>query len=145
MSLFKSLIGAWKLKSYQSRPVDSTSSGAVIEPLGSKPTGMILYTPDGYVSAQLYRGDAALSTSSSLLAASDEELVHWSRGAVSCAGALDLEDAELNNEANNNVLVSLFPNWIGGKQVRSAKVEGNQLTLSTPPYEHKVRLILYLS
>jgi Lipocalin-like domain len=37
------LIGAWKLVSYQERPVDGSEP---FEPLGHEPKGIIMYTPD---------------------------------------------------------------------------------------------------
>ncbi len=46
------LIGAWTLVSYQEIPVDGSDP---FEPLGHEPQGIILYTPDGYMSAQLSR------------------------------------------------------------------------------------------
>lgn len=48
------LIGAWTLVSYQEIPVDGSES---FEPLGPDPRGIIMYTPDGYMSAQLSRPD----------------------------------------------------------------------------------------
>lgn len=44
------LIGAWKLVSYVERPVDGS---APFYPMGEEPQGIIMYTPDGYMSAQL--------------------------------------------------------------------------------------------
>ena len=44
------LIGAWKLVSYVEEPVDGSEP---FYPLGEKPHGIIMYTPDGYMSAQL--------------------------------------------------------------------------------------------
>ena len=44
------LVGAWKLVSYREIPVDGSSP---FEPLGPQPMGIIMYTPDGYMSAQL--------------------------------------------------------------------------------------------
>jgi hypothetical protein len=44
------LIGAWKLVSYEEKPVDGSASSF---PMGEKPMGIIMYTPDGYMSAQL--------------------------------------------------------------------------------------------
>jgi hypothetical protein len=46
------LIGAWKLESYVEKPVDGS---APFYPMGEKPEGIIMYTPDGYMSAQLMR------------------------------------------------------------------------------------------
>jgi hypothetical protein len=44
------LIDAWKLISYEERPVDVLPS---FYPMSVKPMGIIMYTPDGYMSAQL--------------------------------------------------------------------------------------------
>ncbi len=48
-SLRDQLIGAWKLVSYQEMPADGSEP---FEPLGPEPRGIIVYTRDGYVSAQ---------------------------------------------------------------------------------------------
>ncbi|WP_306192005.1 lipocalin-like domain-containing protein [Streptomyces sp. MK5] len=48
--LCERLIGAWKLVSYQEIPVHGSEP---FEPLGHEPQGLIMYTPDGYMSAQL--------------------------------------------------------------------------------------------
>ena len=46
------LIGAWTLVSFESRSLDGSS---VIYPFGPDAQGIIMYTPDGYMSAQLMR------------------------------------------------------------------------------------------
>ena len=46
------LIGAWKLLSYEERPVDGSPS---FYPMSEKPMGIIMYTPDGFMSAQLMK------------------------------------------------------------------------------------------
>ena len=48
------LIGAWKLVSYVEKPVDRS---APFYPMGEEPQGIIMYTPDGYMSAQLTHPD----------------------------------------------------------------------------------------
>ena len=50
------LIGAWTLQSYVSMAIDGSD---VVYPLGVDARGIIMYTPDGYLSAQLMRGDGA--------------------------------------------------------------------------------------
>ena len=47
------LIGAWTLESYT---VEDIESGEVSYPMGRNPEGLILYTTDGYMSAQLGSG-----------------------------------------------------------------------------------------
>lgn len=54
------LIGAWKRLSYQKIPVDRSDPS---EPLGNEPRGLIFYTPDRYMSAQLSKPDRPNFTS----------------------------------------------------------------------------------
>ncbi|MCV7274568.1 lipocalin-like domain-containing protein [Mycolicibacter arupensis] len=56
--LREALLGGWELSSFDSVDIDT---GAVSHPLGTAPRGLILYTADGYMSAQLADGsDAAV-------------------------------------------------------------------------------------
>ena len=48
--LREQLIGAWRLVSYIESPVDGSPKRF---PMGEKALGIIMYTPDGYMSAQL--------------------------------------------------------------------------------------------
>src|SRR4029077_12305621 len=50
--LREQLIGAWRLVSYVETPVDGSPKRF---PLGEDAEGIIMYTPDGYMSAQLMR------------------------------------------------------------------------------------------
>jgi hypothetical protein len=49
-TLREQLIGAWKLVSYVEKPTDGFQP---FYPMGTEPKGIIMYTPDGYMSAQL--------------------------------------------------------------------------------------------
>ena len=55
-SLRDALIGAWRLVSCVETDV---KTGEVFLPMGEHPQGFILYTPDGYMSAQLSAPDRA--------------------------------------------------------------------------------------
>src|SRR5260370_33298970 len=50
--LREQLIGAWKLVSYIETPMDGSPTRY---PMGEKGQGIIMYTPDGYMSAQLMK------------------------------------------------------------------------------------------
>jgi hypothetical protein len=52
------LIGAWTLQSYVSTATDGSD---MAYPLGVDARGIIMYTPDGYMSAQIMRSDRTLS------------------------------------------------------------------------------------
>ena len=45
------LVGAWELVEYQAYSADDRSN--TIHPMGKNAEGIIMYTPDGYMSAQL--------------------------------------------------------------------------------------------
>ncbi|MCX4460514.1 lipocalin-like domain-containing protein (plasmid) [Streptomyces sp. NBC_01340] len=51
------LIGTWRLVSYEATSVDD---GEVVRPYGEHPLGLIMYTADGYMSAQITTPDRPL-------------------------------------------------------------------------------------
>ena len=55
-SLREALIGAWQLVACVETDVET---GEIFLPMGPHPEGFILYTPDGYMSAQLSSPDRA--------------------------------------------------------------------------------------
>lgn len=55
------LIGTWRLVSYEATSVDD---GEVVRPYGEHPLGLIMYTADGYMSAQITTPDRPLFGSS---------------------------------------------------------------------------------
>ncbi len=69
-SLREQLIGAWKLISYEEKPLDGSPS---FYPMSEQPMGIIMYTPDGYMSAQLSRPDRKPFASRDWFKASDEQ------------------------------------------------------------------------
>ena len=71
-SLRETLIGAWRLVSSVETDI---KTGAVDRPLGDKPEGLILYTPDGYMSAQLSAADRPNFESGDMYKGKPEEYV----------------------------------------------------------------------
>lgn len=116
------LLGAWELVSYTATSTD----GEVIHPLGPAPYGLILYTPGGYMSAQLGRGDRAAMRTARLEEASAEELAGAAAGYLAYGGPFEVVDP---TTVEHHVTTSLFPNWIGRSQVRKVSFEGALLTL----------------
>jgi len=53
-TLRERLIGAWSLASYEERPVDGSTS---FHPMSKTPKGIIMYSADGFMSAQLSQPD----------------------------------------------------------------------------------------
>ncbi len=120
------LIGSWKLLSYEERPVDGSPS---FYPMSENPMGIIMYTPDGYMSAQLMRPDRKNFVSGDWFDGTDAEYKQEASTYIAYSGPfhVDVEKQTLNH----SMLVSLFPNWTGQTQPRVVKIEGDLLHLSS--------------
>jgi Lipocalin-like domain len=70
-SLREQLVGAWTLTSCVLRDI---TTGAEDRPFGERPLGLILYTPDGYMSAQLQRPERPLFADGDLAHATRKNL-----------------------------------------------------------------------
>jgi hypothetical protein len=103
------ILGAWELVSFVSVGADGTET----HPQGEGARGLIVYTADGYMSAQIMnpagRGITAYLT---------------------YAGPyrLDEETATLHHEAE----IALWNSWRGTTQVRLAEIRNGDLFLSSP-------------
>ena len=124
-SLRESLIGAWRLVS--SVETD-TKTGAVDLPLGDKPEGLILYTPDGYMSAQLSAANRPNFASGDMYRGKSEEYVAAGLSYLAYSGPYYVDEASRTVE--HEMFVSLFPNWKGQRQARIVKLDEQELQLS---------------
>jgi hypothetical protein len=121
------LVGTWRLMSFESR----TSSGKVQPQLGGAAKGQLIYTADGHMSAQL--GDPARphfalndwerGTETEVRAAFTGYIAYYGRYSIGPYPDL----------VTHHVDGALFPNWTGGVQVRDFQVQGDKLTITTPP------------
>jgi hypothetical protein len=125
-SLRERLIGAWKLVSYVENPVDGT---APFHPMGESPEGMILYTPDGYMSAQLMRPGRPRFASGDWFNGTDQELKEEAMGYIAYSGHFHADEG--SQTLTHSMFVSLFPNWLGQTQPRVVRIEGDMLHLSS--------------
>ena len=123
-SLRERLVGSWKLVSYEVRSDDGRR---VIYPLGKDAKGYILYTPDGYMSAQIMQLDRPPYHAADHRGGTDEESAQAARGYLAYSGPYHVEgDSVVVHEAE----VSLFPNWVDGTLSRKAVLNGRRLELS---------------
>jgi len=120
------LMGAWELVSYFEKPLNGSPLN---HPMGKKPMGLIMYTPDGYMSAQLMRPNPGHFASDDWFKATPEEYGTAASTYFAYTGPFEVDEEK--KIVTHFVLVSLFPNWIGKKQQRVARIEGNILHLST--------------
>lgn len=123
-SLRDQLIGAWELVSYVERPIDG---GPERHPLGEQVRGLIIYTPDGYMSAQLMAPDRPAFASGDWFDASDEELRAEATGYIAYSGPFHVDE---QGRLFHTMQVSLFPNWLGQTQQRIVDLQGDTLHLS---------------
>src|SRR4029077_7822907 len=100
---------------------------------GEHPLGLILYTPDGYVSAQLQRPERPPFADEDLLHATPDEYAAAGRSYVAYSGRFFVD--ERKKSLSHEMAVSFFPNWLGQRQVRLVEVNGERLQFSTarPP------------
>ena len=120
------LIGAWTLHSYEAHSIDGST---VTYPLGTHPQGIIMYTPDGYMSAQLMRADRPLLSGDDMHPDELDELAAAASGYLSYSGPYSVVGDGL---IAHHIAISLLPNWIGGTQYRAARLHGSVLVLSPP-------------
>jgi len=120
--------GAWKLISSEMR----TSNGEIHYPLGEDCEGRMIFDAAGNFSAQLMRPGRPDFASDDLLRGTDEEIRTAYQGFVAFWSKISVDDAK--KEVSYEVEGSLFPNWIGHKNLRHFEFEGDRMTLKTPPF-----------
>lgn len=125
-SLRERLIGAWSLVSYEERPVDGSPS---FYPMGETPKGIIMYTPDGFMSAQLSTPDRKPFASGDWFVTSDAEFKDEASSYIAYTGPFNVDEAK--QHLTHSMFISLFPNWIGQTQPRVVRIEGDRLFLSS--------------
>ena len=112
MSLRDGLVGAWNLDSFVAHDV---TTGQERHPLGDKPRGLITYTAEGHMSAQLAWEDMS------------DYVAYGGRFVVD-------EDA---STVRHDVTMSTMPDLLTTPQVRHATLDGDRLVLSvTTTDEH---------
>lgn len=123
--LREQLIGAWKLVSYREIPTDGSEP---FEPLGPQPQGLIMYTPDGYMSAQLAAPVRPQFASGDWFDGNDEEYKAQATTYIAYTGRFNVD--EETRTLQHSMFISLFPNWTGQTQPRVVSLEGDTLTLN---------------
>ena len=120
--------GTWKLISSEMR----SSGGEVQYPLGEDCEGRLVFDAVGNFSAQLMRPGRPEFASGDIVRGTDEEIRTAYEGFVAFWAKIEVDEEK--GELTYVVEGSLFPNWIGHRNLRYYKFEGNRLTLSTPAF-----------
>lgn len=137
-TLKEQLIGAWKLESYIEFPVDGSKESY---PLGKGVTGIIMYTPDGYMSAQLMGEPRQNFEKGDWFNGSPEEYIEEAKTYIAYSGRFFVNEEK--QELKHEMMVSLFPNWTGQQQQRIVSLDGDTLRLGTAsPIMSKGKLVM---
>ena len=113
-SIRERLVGCWRLVGYSV----TVKGGETEHPLGKNPVGTILYTPDGYMSAQLAKPG---------LHQDDQKPDAYY---IAYSGPYDVD--EQAGTVAHQVQVSVIPSWLGTTQIRRVQFrEPDTLELST--------------
>jgi len=123
-SLRERLVGSWRLVSYEARHGDGRPAAY---PLGKDAKGYILYTANGFMSAQLMRLDRPLYRADGLSDGTEAESAEAARGYVAYCGRYHVED---DSVVVHQPEVSLFPNWVDSTASRKAVLVGQRLELT---------------
>jgi len=118
----RDLLGAWHLESWSFVYDDGRPQEF---PLGTDAKGIIMYTPDGHVSATLMRAGRANKAP-----ASDAERAAAFAESFAYAGRYEVRDATVFH----SIEVATNPALIGVTSTRHIKLEGDRLTLSGPDF-----------
>jgi hypothetical protein len=121
-----SIIGTWRLISYQSRSADD----AVTDLYGPTPLGQLIYDNDGHMSVHLLKPglpicntlDRRQCPDREARAAFDNYLGYWGRYQINSK----------KNAVTHHVDGASVPDWVGTSQERFFKLEGARLILTTP-------------
>ena len=128
-SIAKSLIGAWRLVSFE---VDD-ATGPVTRPFGDDPHGSLIYTDTGRFSALIMRRDRPRFADPDQINGTREEVDAGFKGCISYFGTYVLhpDDGFVVHQVHG----SMFPNWEASEQIRFFELNANRLSLSTPPMQ----------
>lgn len=122
-----SIVGTWRLVSFESRD----AGGDLRLPMGRTVTGQLMYDGTGRMSMHIMRPDRAHFDSGDRAKGTDAEVRAAFVGYLAYYGRYTV-DAELGT-ITHHVEGATFPNWVGGRQVRRFTLDGDRLTITTPP------------
>ena len=112
------IVGTWRLLSYV---VEVQATGEKLPAMGEKPSGYVTFLPEGRVFFVL-TGDGRKPGKT------DRERAELLNSLVAYTGSYLTE----GNTWTTNVEVAWNPEWVGTKQVRSFRLEGDRLDVLTP-------------
>ena len=106
------------------------SDGEIEKPYGDDADGLLVYTPDGFFSGHLMRRNVPKFRTGARRAPASHVRKAF-LGYLGYYGRYDVD--EKAGKVTHHVLGSWHPNWTGTDQIRQFRVEGERLSIATPP------------
>jgi hypothetical protein len=131
-SLRSQIIGAWELIAYSAVP--ATGSSDTIYPMGPDAKGIIIYNPDGYMSAHLLRpGQGQFANGGR--DGSEAEWAQVGRNYIAYTGQFYLDESGEEPLLIHSMQVSNLPSLLGDRQRRLMSItkEGGERFLNLAP------------
>lgn len=119
------LLGTWKLISWQFK----WENGKITYPFGEDAIGYLIYTEDGYMSAQIMAANRPNYIDEN--APTPAEIVAVAETCFTYCGKYQVFSDKIIHYPE----VSTEPSMVGVAQERFFKIIDNQIYLSTPPFE----------
>ena len=129
------IVGTWRLASWESH----RSDGTTVAPFGGAPTtGLIVYTADRFVSATLMQVDRAslgrpVRNSADVAEAAGDVVEAAFKGYMAYCGRYTV--AGDGRTVTHHLECALYPDCVGTDLVRHGTLDGDRLTLTTPPID----------
>jgi hypothetical protein len=98
-------------------------------PFGPEPEGFLIYTPDGFVSAQLMRPGRSPFESHDWHGGTPDEYQQAGRGYIAYCGVYKVDEEK--HTVTHIPSIALVPNLIFQQHLRSVTLNGDRLTLCT--------------
>ncbi len=127
MGVTEQLIGTWTLVSFEYE----LANGATVAAYGPRPAGLLVYDPNGMMTAQIMNPGRPRFVSGDRRSGTFEELHSAVEGYIAYFGTYEVDEAAgcvVHTEVGD-----IFPNAVGTKQTRYFELDGDRLSLSVPP------------
>lgn len=126
VSIGACLVGVWNLRSY----TNIHNDGREVQPFGANPAGLLVYTPDGFVSAQLMDPERAPSHSGDWDDWAPEEYQQLGGGYIGYCGRYEVDEEHAT--VTHSPSVAFAPNLVGQRLLRQVTISDGWLTLKAP-------------
>ncbi|MNI04191.1 hypothetical protein D3C81_963310 [compost metagenome] len=125
-TLFNRLIGTWTLVELTEVALES---GDISYPMGKSPKSLIIYNPDGYMSAQIMNPERENFNQEHWKGANAEEYIQEVSTYLAYSGPFYADEEK--QILSHTMFISLFPNWTGQTQNRVIHFENEYLILES--------------